>query len=315
MAILIRPNLALLVLPLVFLKMGSVPIAKRNLFLFLGAVVPGVAGLFALSFARFGSVLASGYGDPGVLFSLAHVGPNLARYPRWILETQTPIVLLALATPWVVRRDPERSRLTWVSLVCAALLSATYLAYTVFDDWWYIRFLLPALPIAFALSVTASRSIFRRGRSPAGVVMLATATFALSLWYVHVARARHAFDLQRFEARFAATGAYASRSLPANAVVIAGQHTGSVRFHGRRNTIAWDAIPPDAVDRVARDLMAAGHRVVLAIEDAEAAAFRQRFAGQRLGALDWSPMAEIAGHGRPRFYGTDVLVSSKSPQD
>jgi mono/diheme cytochrome c family protein len=47
--------------------------------------------------AMYGGPLRSGYGDLGALFSMDHIGPNLRRYPAWLLQTHTPIVLLALA--------------------------------------------------------------------------------------------------------------------------------------------------------------------------------------------------------------------------
>src|SRR5437868_3010221 len=125
-------------------------------------MTPGFALLLALNAARYGAPLASGYGDTGALFSLAHLGPNAARYPRWLLETHTPFLLLALAAPWTIGRGRGNRRLALVSLAGCALIGATYLAYTVFDDWWYTRFLLPAVPILIALSVAVALSAISR---------------------------------------------------------------------------------------------------------------------------------------------------------
>ncbi len=178
-AILIRPNLAPLAIPLLALAPfrlkaetstsaefrlkaettdlhpPTTPVVsafRRNVF-FLMAMAPGFLVLLSLNAARYGSPFASGYGDTGSLFSLARLAPNAARYSRWLLETQTPFLLVALAAPWAIRRDEGKRRLALVALAGSALIVATYLAYTVFDDWWYIRFLLPALPILEALSV------------------------------------------------------------------------------------------------------------------------------------------------------------------
>src|SRR3954469_21877543 len=143
LAILTRANLALIVLPLLLLKNEDSPHFRW----FAAGVAPGALVMLALNVARYGGPLASGYGPAGGLFAWAHVAPNLARYPRWLLETQTPILLLALAAPWIVRANRARARLVVVSLTAVALLIGTYLAYTVFNDWWYVRFLLPALPV------------------------------------------------------------------------------------------------------------------------------------------------------------------------
>jgi hypothetical protein len=316
-AILIRPNLALVVLPLLFLKKGTAPLfgegkrgqppfSKQGLSPFLGAAVPGVAVLLALNFARYGGVFASGYGDAGTLFSADRVGENLARYPVWILETQTPFALLGIAAPWVLRRDPDRARLAWMSLLSVALLTATYLAYTVFDDWWYLRFLLPAIPIVLAMSVAVLRSLLARLPASAGNATLAVICVALCAWSLHVALTRHVTELQALEFRFVLAGEYAGRNLPPNAVVLAVQQSGSIRFHGRRDTIAWDAIPPGALDATVERLRASGRVPYIALEDAEEERFRRRFAGQRAGALDTRPIAELPAPGRVRFYDIPV---------
>src|SRR5207342_3205794 len=81
--------------------------------IFLLAAAPGIVVMAWLNAARYGSPLASGYGSTDALFSLAHVGPNLARYPRWLLETETPFVVLALLAPWWMLR-PRRPDLRLV---------------------------------------------------------------------------------------------------------------------------------------------------------------------------------------------------------
>jgi hypothetical protein len=195
-AILIRPNLAL---PLAFEKCGLPPFAAKkgghHLFRLALAMAPALAVLLALNASRYGSPWSTGYGSTDALFTRAHVYANLLRYPRWLIETHTPFVL-APGAPWVLRRDPARARLAVASLAAVALLAATYLAYTVFDDWRYIRFLLPAIPILIALSVTVMRRMLAWLPDAAARAMLAMLVVSASLWYVQVARTRHAMDLQ-----------------------------------------------------------------------------------------------------------------------
>ncbi len=283
-AVLIRPNLALLALLLVWLH-------PRRAFA-IGAA-PGLIALLVLNAVRYGAPLTTGYGDTEALFTRAHVAANLLRYPLWLLETQSALPVLAIAAPFVLRRDRAHARLAWISLAAVALLFATYLAYTVFDDWWYIRFLLPALPILIALSVAVLRSLAAWLPSPAGGPALATLTVIVAGWSLHVALDRHVTGLQALESRFAMAGAFAARELPSTAVVIAGQQTGSVRFHGRRDTIAWDAIAADALDATIARLRAAGRVPIVMLEETEEPRFRSRFHGQRAGALDTPPSSTM----------------------
>lgn len=302
-AVLTRPNLALIVLPLVALLPGI-----RGWLRFGAASLPLLALLAALNAARYGSPLSSGYGSTDVLFSLAHVAPNLARYPRWLVETHTPFVAVGLLLPLALWRA---GRLGLVALVSVALTAGTYLAYTVFDDWWYIRFLLPALPVLLVFSVVTFKSSLawvvgaRGGAAPAIATALLCA--ALSVWFVQVARARQVFDLLALESRFRLAG-YAAQALPAEAIVLAVQQSGSVRYHGGRGTIMWDAIAPGALGTTVGWLRAHGRPAYFALEDGEEPRFRARFAGEPLGGLDWPPRIEIHAPVRVRMYDPEDRV-------
>jgi hypothetical protein len=228
------------------------------------------------------------------LFSLAHVAANAPRYGRWLIDTQSPLIVCAAAAPLILRGH----RTALVCSVAVAIVSATYLAYTVFDDWWYLRFLLPVLPAVIVFMLIVLRRLARvipRALFFAGVAALAS-------WYGLVGVRRHVFDLQRLESRFALTGAYAARELPSDAVVLAVQQSGSIRFYAGRPTIAWDAVPPDGLDRLVAQLRANGRGVFAALEDSEAEPFRERFSDQRCGGLTDRPLAEVLAAVRVRVY-------------
>lgn len=290
-AVVMRPNVALIVLPLLALLPDI-----RAWLRFGGAAVPLLGVMAFLNAVRYGSPLSSGYGDTDVLFSLAHVTPNLARYPRWLLETHTPSIALALLGPLVLWRAPNR-RMALAAAACVILTAATYLAYTVFDDWWYIRFLLPALPVLLVFSVGVVRAIaervLRTRRGWMAPALVAFVCVVISAWQLGVARERSVFRLAALESRFRLTGDYARRALPANAIVLSVQQSGSIRYYGARGTLAWDAIPPDGLDALLAWLRARGNVPLIAVEDGEDARFRTRFAGERAGRLDWPPLAEV----------------------
>src|SRR4051812_48032251 len=44
----------------------------------------------------YGSAGTTGYGAVGTLFSFSHVLPNLARYPRWAIFTQSALLIAAI---------------------------------------------------------------------------------------------------------------------------------------------------------------------------------------------------------------------------
>src|SRR5262249_26988624 len=112
MGVLTRPNLLPLALvaagylawaPAVDERLaGDAPRYRRRAILgFVAGLAPGLIVLGLLQRSMYGSPFATGYGSLGGMFSLAHVAPNLQRYPRWLVDTQTPLIVLALVAPWL----------------------------------------------------------------------------------------------------------------------------------------------------------------------------------------------------------------------
>jgi hypothetical protein len=318
LAVLTRPNLAPLALPLAVLLWRS-PARTTALIRFMLAAIPGAIVFAWLNADRYGSPVVSGYGETTGLFSVSHLVPNLARYPRWLLETHTPFLALSLASPlvaWRARRHARTLRLTFVSLAATAIVIATYLAYIVFDDWWYIRFLLPILPLLVALSVVVANAVIP-GSSTRRAWWLTALGLVLAARSLHVARERQVFQLQALESRFVVTGEYAARALPPEAMVMAVQQSGSIRYHGGRTTMMWDAIAPGELDATIAQLGGLKRRVFVALEDWEEPRFRARFAGQQFGQLEWPPVVQIDRAPRVRIYDIEqrarYLSGERSP--
>jgi hypothetical protein len=93
-------------------------------------------------------------------------------------------------------------------------------------------------------------------------------------------------------------GLYVADHLPPNALVITSWESGSVRFYGHRTTLVWDALDPAWLDRAIAFTRARGFEPYLLFERWEEPNFRQRFTSSAIAALDWPPMAEIAGQVR-----------------
>jgi hypothetical protein len=264
--------------------------SARQAFGFGLAALPGVLVVLAVQHAMHGSPFRSGYGDLSALFAAAHVLPNLVRYPQWVLEAHTPFVLLALAAP-IVLAGPARRQAWWLLAFAAATL-ACYLPYVVFDAWWYQRFLLPAVAPLLALTAAVATGALVPLPAWARVIVFAGVASALTMTNVSTARTLGVFGLRDFEARYRAAGAYVA-ALEPDAVVITRHHSGSVRYYAGRSTAAWDSIAPGRLSDAIAFLRAHGRTPYLLLETWEQAEFRERFAGDPLGSLEWPPMAEI----------------------
>jgi hypothetical protein len=270
---------------------GSEPLRSRvrTLVIFAATALPGIAAVMLIQNAMYGAPLKSGYGDLGLLFSLSHVVPNLVRYTRWTLETHTPLIGLGLLSPVLLRH--HRREAAWLVLFAFATL-ACYLPYTVFDAWWYQRFLLPGILSVLVLGAAVVLRFLEKLPPAARASVFFMVCSVLPLWYLQTAVERDAFRLHQFEARFRDAGEYAARLPPESAFITALQ-SGSVRFYSGRSSATWGAIEPGRLDDAIEFFRRHGRKPYLLFEISEEAAFRERFGGDRLGALAWPPVVEI----------------------
>jgi hypothetical protein len=304
-AIMVRPNLLPMGVALgMFLLFRPERLWRermRDAMIFAAASLPGCSVVAIIQAMFYGSAVHSGYGALSTLFAVDHIVPNATRYARWMWEAHGPLWVLALAVPFVLPG--------WLSalLLSLAIVNvACYLPYAEFNDWWYLRFLLPAIAILLVLATavvdalicqwraSASRS---HGTTPRGVFDrfgVVTLSLVVCVFFIREARDRNVFDLQRLEARYERAGRYIDSQLPPDALIITSWESGSVRYYGHRNTLVWDALDPAWLERAMAYLRMRGHEPYLLFEPWEEPLFRQRFAGSATGKLDWPPAVEIA---------------------
>jgi hypothetical protein len=317
LAILTRPNLALLALVpaagIVWDWWSDKPeraLARHRVVTFLATAAIGPLVVAALNTFLYGSPLRSGYGALADLYALPAVPGNAARYGSWLLQTQSPIVVLALLAPVFGRRlvasafadAPARMNLAWMSLAMMLAVIASYLPYESFDSWTYLRFLLPAYPPLAALTAVSLVAIARlagRWRLPA----LALEGVFIGWFGVHQIQARDVLEAPRDDWRYLTVGRDIARTLPDQAIIFAMQHSGSVRFYSNRLTVRYDEVRPDRLDSMVRDLRQRGFHSYLVLDDWEEPAYRAQFEGRsESGRLDWAPLAESGSPTRVRIY-------------
>ena len=299
-AVLTRPNLLPLSLPIACLLAAGDGRVSR-LALFAAGAAPGCAILLALNAYWYGSALRSGYGPLDTLYGWGHAVPNLRNYGAWLVELHSPGVVLAIAGPVFKRIAALGAMLAFL-----AILLLSYLFYLVFDNWTFLRFLLPGLPILFIFAAAALVGVIERlphaVRGATAVIVLAL----IPLSFLVTADRRQVFDIGRAERRYLAVGEFIGYRLPANAVVLTMIQSGSVRLYGARPTLRWDVIEPARLEGAIDALKARGYVPYILLEHWEEPRFRERFAtATPLGVLDWPPAVRYFGLSDTRIYSPD----------
>jgi hypothetical protein len=310
LAVLVRPNLVPLAVVL-----GAFVAASRERVdgraslkraaWFAAPVVPAFCVIAAVNWRLYGSPLRSGYNNLGDIYALDHILVNARRYATWLVQSHTPLLALAsigLVAPLAAPTPVLPRRAAALFLVFTLVLTASYLPYMVFVDWYFVRFFLPALPLLL-VSMLASIA-WLMGRAPAvirvfgGVALMAFLVSQELRFTVDAGLAR----LQANERRYVAVARFIEASLPPNAVFLTLQHGGSVRHYSNRLTLRFDLIATGLDDALA-SLERAGWRPYILLEDWEETQFKTQFgAASAAGRLGWRPVARLAEPGGVNIY-------------
>jgi hypothetical protein len=293
---------------------------------FVAGLLPGLAALAWFNDALYGSPFRSGYAGTGISFSIRHAGANLSQYAAWLWQTHDFIILLgilALAVIAVLGVGRRRTAVPGFGLYATGfvgILFGSYVLFTPFDNWTYLRYLLPAFPLLAVFGVWLLRegtgvvnpgdagsheasdaalagSHGHAGRRVAGILL--AVLVADSLW---MATRVGVLDVKAGERRYPEVAGYFRRQVGADRIVIGLQHTGSLRYYAGATTVRFDLLDHEWLDRAVAAMAAHGRGPVVVLEEWEEALFRERFKGQSWGALDWPPRVQFDGSAIVHLY-------------
>jgi hypothetical protein len=320
--VLIRPNLVPLVL------VGAATIALdawgrgepfratcRALATYSAAALPGILFIAWLNDYLYGSPLSSGYTHLGALFRLENAPVNAYRYAIRFLQTHTPLILFSIV-PLVYRVLTPRDRTEGATRILlygtVAVMALSYLFYGRYEEWWYLRFLLPAFPPLLVAMCAALGLVLNRVMPAAAAGVATIAVVVLAITQLTFATDVGLLNMWLVEARYQAMGRYLAERTPPNAAVITVQHSGSARYYGGRLTVRYDWF--NRLDQTVAALRHAGYRPYLLLEDWERLDFNRRFTeAERAPALNRNPIAEVRGRLRVALYDLDAPADDRLP--
>jgi hypothetical protein len=254
--VLLRPTNVLAFVP-VLTALGA---SRRRWVLFGLGGVPGAVFFCVHSLDAYGSLLATGYGDNTVDFGAAYVAPTLKHYAYWLPLLLTPVVVLNLGLPWM-RGERALSRwLIGVWILVFAVFFSTYKC--THETWWYLRFLLPAVPALIVGGLLGARALLKRapawadpGRTPAAfaaVILLVIADLGPRI------RDRSPLLAGADELKYMHVTDWMKDHVPADAVCLSMQETGSLIYYTSFRFVRWDVLNPGNVSQVESAIRAAG---------------------------------------------------------
>ena len=264
----------------------------------------------------YGSPFVSGYGRFSDQFAWANILPNIRNYFSWFVDTQTVIGLVGLAVVLVpIRRVwPGVSDRRALGMIAAVVVAtwAQYVAYLVFDNFRYLRFLLPTWPFVMLGVGLVAVAVTRLGRPG---LTLATAGLVLGVGIMSWRHAAQdgAFRVWQRDRRSVVVAGLVRDRTPPNSAVLAMQHSGSLRYYGGRMTIRYDMLDRDWLDRGVAWLNDRGVRVYALLEEWELEPFTERFAGERLVARLHAPPLVEDRHQGIRLYDLSSPGSAGDP--
>jgi hypothetical protein len=325
-AIATRPNLVPLLLAVAAYVAVAVPLPARQvgrrLTLFAVGAIPGIVLTAAANQTFFGSPLRSGYGSASELYSLRYAATNLRQFPAWLIRSHTILILAGLgAVPiwYAIRRagltSPAHALLRHavLGLLFFALLFMCYVLFIPFDHWTYLRFFLPAIPLAIVLMVAIFEAASATFAPAQRGLVLAFLAMTLPLSYLGFAVKGDAFALKRlFTDRYIVAAKNAKTVLPRNGVALCLLQSGSLRLYGDRLTVRFDILPVTSIGEAVEYLSGMGLTPYVVLESTELRAFQDRFRLSRL----WNDRAhqqQIDDLGLVTAYGP-IEGASLAPQ-
>ncbi|MSU45638.1 MAG: hypothetical protein EXS42_00560 [Lacunisphaera sp.] len=281
-AVLVRPTNLLLVVPVV-LALGTS--WRSHLWVGLGGL-PGALLLASYNRQLYGSPFVTGYGEVWSAFSSEFLAHNLAHFARWIPLLLSPVIVLALAAPFL---PSARRRDNLILAVWFFALTGLYLFYYHSGEtWWYLRFILPAFPMLILAALLVLQALWSRPR-PAwlhaafiGLLLVLT-----SWWQVRQIRQLDLLGMESGERTYPEAARWAQQNLPANSAVFSMQVSGAFYYYTDFLLLRWDQFQFEKREALLAALAAENRPAYAALFPFETPEALERIGGQ------WTKLATV----------------------
>ncbi|NOT63272.1 MAG: YfhO family protein, partial [Acidobacteria bacterium] len=284
MVVLVRPMGIVLCLPVII---GLRANLRTWLFFLLGGL-PLALFLFAFNYTAYGGPLTTGYSLEGIGegLKLSYIPPRFLDYLYWLAVSMSPLPLLG----WLVFLFTPQAALRhrWLIASWFVGLFLFYCCYLIYEGWFYLRFLLPAIPaliLGFLLTMQRMQAWWEQ-RLPTvasrRLIRGSATLLCLIVWGVEIkmvmehgvlgAQAEQYVNLRSVR--------WAHQKLPSNAVIISHEMSGALRFYTNRPILRWDHTFPQQWPMLTQQLTEKGWRFYALLMPHEVKDAQERLAGK-----------------------------------
>lgn len=257
---LVRPSNFLVAIP-VLLAAGPSP---RRLFLVALGSVPGIAAWMAINHVAYGDALQSGYGAIGGEFHSGLILGTLSFYARWLPLLLSPVVVLA---PLLLAPSRTPPRVAAVLLSWAAAFLAFYSAYRwTHEQWWFLRFVLPAAPALIVGGLAVLLHWLERWGTGAWSRLLPVVVLVLAVGIElgQTKPLREAWAIGHGERKYGRVGQWLDAHVPKDSVLVVSQASGALYYFTGYILLRHDQITPPVAERI-RSSVLSENRVLYAV--------------------------------------------------
>lgn len=245
LAVLVRPTNAL-VFPAIAWILWTRGTLRDRVSVALGGL-PALTWLLFLNTALYGSAFTLGYENVGGLLELRHFWPNLRHFAVWLTLLFTPLAVWPfLVAPFLGSdlRSQTRSLLLW------ALAFGLFYSFYAFSNqnWWFTRFLLPAMPAVVIGSLMVWQEAGRRFLPPRvnpwlpwGLLLLIT------LSHLIVAEWKGPDEIRRGHIEYERVSQWLASHTEEGDGILCMQFSGAIAYYtDNRPILRWDFLSPES---------------------------------------------------------------------
>ena len=283
MAVLVRLTNVLLVVPLL-VALGLRP--RSWLAVGLGSL-PGMAFLCYYNWRVYGSPVTTGYGAVSSAFSHEFLPHNLAHFARWIPTFLSPLVVLALVSPFLpgIRQRGYAVLTAWF-----ATLTGFYAFYSYSGEaWWYLRFILPVFPALLVVTLAVLDNAWRaaRRRPLTATIVLGVLLLSAAAWELNQTHRLEVLLFEEDERTYPEATRWAQNNLPAGSVILCMQVGGAFFYYTDFTLYRWDQVAAGKYDALFAAAAQNGRPVYAALYPFESPAALERIGGH------WTELATV----------------------